>query len=98
MSYLVSFAFWPDSEAVHVMCVELDGERLQPWSYVADTEGNGGMPICVAFVVTESDAQETWDPVLASIEDQFKRLLGKEPGPWVPNMDERNHIKENPNA
>ncbi len=98
MNYLMTFAFWPDSEAVHVMCVPLEQGRLQPWGYVVDQDGNGGMPICVTVVLTEDASRAVWDPVLAGMEDQFKRLLGKDPGPWVPNTDKRNHIKENPDA
>ena len=92
MNYFVVLAFWADSDAVHVIGRHVNPDAIEPWGYSAEQEGNGGMPLCVVFVPL-IDENEPWDGALESVEDVFRRLLGKEPGPWVPNTDERNQIK-----
>lgn len=81
--YIATVAFWPDSTSVHV---DARWERIPKTTggaWIADDEHNGGMPIYCSFGYGTKEAEVLWNAI-RSAEWHYKRMLGREPGPWVP--------------
>lgn len=75
--YIATVAFWPDSTSVHV------NAGWQPIGMPPLPSSSGGMPICVMYGFGTDEAQVLWNAI-RSAEWHYKRMLGREPGPWVP--------------
>lgn len=81
--YIATVAFWPDSTGVHVNAGWQPIPETKGFGWLADEEGNGGMPICVMFGFGTDEAQVLWNAI-RSAEWHYRRMFGREPGPWVP--------------
>lgn len=82
--YIVRVAFWPDSTAVHVNGNWENIPETKGGGWLADTEGNGGMPLCCFFGYGTDEARVLWNGI-RSAEWHFERMLGRKPEPWVPS-------------